>query len=292
MSPRPLRESDQAPMWFLTVVARNLLRRKARSFLTVVGAAVAIGTVVALLGVASSVKNAFGGLYAQRGIDLIVLRAGVADRVTSFVPQYVQQDLETLPHVQSVTPGMLDLVSFPKHNLPIVPLSGRMPNSVLFRDAKHRSGRLMEEGDKKRAMLGWVLARNLGKGVGDAITLYEEEFEVVGLFESFTPFENGGVIIPLPELQRLMQSEGKVTGFLIVLDPKSDKKAAAELIKEEVEKIKDKDGKSLKLSTLTTQSHADSAFQIQIMNAVAWLTSGIAFILGSVGMLNTMIMSV
>jgi putative ABC transport system permease protein len=279
-------------MWFLTVVARNLFRRKARSLLTIIGTAVAIGTVVALLGVVQNFQRAFLSLYDQRGVDLVIVRGGGADRSSSFLPERLQSRFEALPHVASVTPGMFDMISFPNTNLLLVPLSGRKPNSLLLRDITIKSGRVLQEDDEKCAILGTVLARNMGKNVGDTITVYEENFKVVGIFESFTTIENGAVFIPLKDLQRLMGREGLVTGFLVVLDSSVDKPAVANQIRQQVETMTDDKGRPLKLTALSPLENVVTALQFQIMKAVSWLMSGIALILGSVGMVNTMVMTV
>ncbi len=64
-------------------------------------------------------------------------------------------------------------------------------------------------------MLGRVLKMNLGKKVGDDVAIAGEPFRVIGIFESDSLFENGGLIVPLRELQRMMGRQGQVTGFVV-----------------------------------------------------------------------------
>ncbi len=63
-------------MHFVTFIVKNLLRRPARSLLTIVGLAVAICAVVSLVGVATGFEQSFMEVYTQRGIDLVVQRGG------------------------------------------------------------------------------------------------------------------------------------------------------------------------------------------------------------------------
>ena len=63
-------------MYFFTFLLKNLLRRPARSMLTIVGLAVAVGAVVSLVGVATGFKNSFMKVYESRDVDLVVQRAG------------------------------------------------------------------------------------------------------------------------------------------------------------------------------------------------------------------------
>ena len=65
-------------------------------------------------------------------------------------------------------------------------------------------------------MLGRILAANLGKHTGDHLQLYGQDFEVVGEFESFSVYENGGVFMLLDELQRQMDRPGEVTGYVVL----------------------------------------------------------------------------
>ncbi len=76
-------------MYFFTFLLKNLLRRPARSMLTVVGLAVAVAAVVSLVGVATGFENSFLEVYTSRGVDLVIQRrrqaefeqyvAGIAD---------------------------------------------------------------------------------------------------------------------------------------------------------------------------------------------------------------------
>ena len=57
-------------------------------------------------------------------------------------------------------------------------------------------------------MLGRVVAMTLDKKAGDPLQIAGEPFQVVGIFESDSWFENGGMIMPLKTLQKMMGKEG------------------------------------------------------------------------------------
>src|SRR5439155_19568358 len=83
-------------------------------------------------------------------------------------------------------------------------------------DLEIRSGRRLWEGDRHKVMIGITVADNVKKKVGDTIYLKTEPFEVVGIFKSFSVFENGAVVLLLPEMQDLNPlRKGRVTGFSI-----------------------------------------------------------------------------
>ena len=70
-------------MYFATFLLKNLVRRKARSLLTILGIAVAIGTVVTLRGVSYGFERSFRTNFERRGIDLVVVSAGIPDQLRS-----------------------------------------------------------------------------------------------------------------------------------------------------------------------------------------------------------------
>ena len=70
-------------MRFFTFILKNIARRRFRSTFTVVGVAMAVGAVVALVGISSGFEQSFLGLYQQRGIDMVVIRAHVTERLSS-----------------------------------------------------------------------------------------------------------------------------------------------------------------------------------------------------------------
>lgn len=279
-------------MRFTTFIFKNLLRRPVRSLLTGIGVALAVGAVVALLGISQGFERSFAQLLEQRGVDLMVVRAGKTERLTSSLDESIGQRLAGLPGVAVVIPGLMDVVSFPEADLISVPVQGWPPDSPMFDDIQIVVGRRLRPGDQRAVMLGTILARNLGKEAGETIEIDMEPFRIVGIYQSFNVYENGSAVMLLSELQRLMDRAGQVTGFQLVLEDSPDKQRAIERVRQEIEALADAQGRPLKLTALATRDYVDSTLQIRIARATAWLTSVIALVIGTVGMLNTMIMSV
>jgi putative ABC transport system permease protein len=271
-------------MRFATMVARNLLRRKVRTALTVAGLAIGIAAVVALLGIAWGFERSFLKIYESKQIDLVVVRAGVSDRLTSNLDEKVGDQLRIIKGVRAVAGSLMDVVSFEEANLVSVLVNGWEPGSILFRGIRILKGRALRPGDTKAAMLGRVLALNLEKNVGDTINIAGEPFQVVGIFESDSLFENGGLIVPLAELQRMMGRKGYVSGFVVeVEEPDAAKiQEVAHQIESQIPGI----------AAVPARDFVQSDIQIRLVKAMAWATSVIAMILGSVGILNTMLMTV
>jgi putative ABC transport system permease protein len=277
---------------FLAFVLKNLLCRKSRSALTVLGVAVAVMAVVALVGVARGFETSFAELYEKRGVDLVVVRAGTTERQGSSLPERVGPQIARLPGVRAVCPGLMDMVSFEDRQLIGVPVQGWPPDSYQFEGLKVVAGRLLRAGDRHAVMLGVILAKNLGKSAGDRLDIEGQAFEVVGVFESFNVFENGSAVVLLADLQQLMDRPEQVTGFQVVLGDVPDRRAAVERVRREIEGLTDPAGRPWRLTALPTQDYVRSTAQIRAAQAAAWLTSAIALVIGAIGVLNTMTMSV
>jgi putative ABC transport system permease protein len=281
-------------MHFYSLVLKNVLRRKVRSALTGLGIAVAIAAVVALLGISSGFKKSSAETYESRGVDLVVVRAGVADRLTSSLDEKYGERIASLPNVARVDDTLTDRVSFDERGLVGVPLrgcraGGRVLGELNFGD----QGRTLEDSDERCIVLGSALARNLGKKANDEVEIEQTKFRVVGVYRSNNVFENGSAIVLLRDLQKLMDRPGQVTEFHVFLRPEvADKETATEELRRQIEDLRDEQGRRLGLAAFPTREYVGGNAQIRLASAMAWITSAIALVIGSVGMLNTMIMSV
>ena len=279
-------------MYFATFILRNVLRRPVRSALTAVGVTLAVGAVVSLLGIARDFERSFAELFEVRGVDLVVVRAGRTDRMSSNLDETIGPRIAGIAGVASVTPGLAEVVSFPEANLIGVPIQGWPLESPQFDDLSIQSGRPLREDDRHGVLLGLVLARNLELTAGDTIEIEMEPFRVVGVFESFNVLENGSAVMPLGRLQTLMDRTGQVSGFHVMLEAAAEQEALRDRVRTAIAALTDEQGRPLKLEALPTREYVDSVVQIRVARGMAWLTSSIALLIGTVGMLNTMIMSV
>jgi putative ABC transport system permease protein len=279
-------------MRFSQFIFKNVLQRKARSGLTIIGVAVAVTAVVALVGIADGFQRSFHELYEKRGVDLMVVRAGSSERLSSSIPQQVGAQIRSMPGVRAVSPGLMDVVSFEEANLTSVALQGWAPDSFLFAELKILSGRRLQEGDDRGVMLGTVLAKNLDKKVGETLEIASRSFTVIGTYESFNVFENGSAVLLLHSLQTIMDRPNQVTGFQVVLEDVPNKKELLERVRRDINELRSSNGQLQGIEAIPTADYVKSTSQIRMAQAMAWTTSAIALIIGAIGVLNTMIMSV
>lgn len=248
--------------------------------------AIAVAAVVALVGVADGFKRSFLELYQGHGVDIVVVRARVADRMTSVLDASMADQIAQIDGVKTVEPTLMDAVSFEEDGLYGVVVQGLRPGTDLTSDHKLVDGRNLEAGDTRVVMLGRILADSLNKQIGDEVEIYEEEFfEVVGIYDRFNIFENGAMLMPIADLQQLLGQEGYVTAFNVMVDDGAD----ADLIRSTVQKI---DETCVGASAMASEDYVGTDAKIQGATAMAWTTSSIALIIGAIGMLNTMLVSV
>jgi putative ABC transport system permease protein len=271
-------------MRFTTLIAKNLVRRGVRTILTIVGLSIGIAAVVAMLGIAWGFERSFLAINEAKGLDLMVVRAGVSDKLTSSLDESLAGALRRIPGVREVAGSYMDVVSFEDANLVSVLVNGWEPGSILFRGIRILQGRALAPGDGHVAVLGRVLAMNLGKSVGDTLSVAGEDFKVVGIFESDSLFENGGLIVPRSVLQKMMGREGNVTGFVVMASPND--RRSVEALRKRIETTVPG------VAAVPSRDYVQGDIRIRMVKAMAWATSAIALVLGSIGVLNTMMMTV
>lgn len=279
-------------MHFCTLIGKNLFRRPVRSLLTASGVALAVGAVVALLGVARGFEDSLLQVLQGHGVDIVVTRAGKTDRMTSVLDQRWGPLVAGIEGVEKVAGALMDVVDFREANLIGVFIQGWPADSFVFEQLSVRSGRRLHPGDRQCVLLGAKLAEILQKGDGDTVEIEMQPFRVVGVYESYNLYENRSAIMPLEDFQRLMDRQGQVMAFHVMVRQGADKSSLVEEVCRQIETLADEHGRRLPLEARPAYDYVKSTLQIRQVQAMAWVTSVIACVIGAVGMLNTMIMSV
>jgi putative ABC transport system permease protein len=280
-------------MPFFFVPFKNLVRRKVRSTLTALGIAMAVATVVSLVGFAMGLEQSSVEVYRGHDIDLVVLRSGVTERLTSNLDEKLAGQLTALPGIAAVNPSLTDLVSFGGGSLIGIPVHGWPPDGFAVGTLQIISGRRLSMDDRNAVMLGKALADSLRKHVSDRVEIENQEFLVVGTFRGANLFEDTTAVVPLADLQRLMDRPAQVTEFQIKLDQRAtDHRATIAALRQQIAQLRNAQYKRLGLIAIPTQEYITASSEIKLVRGMAAVTSLIALVIGSIGMLNTMFMSV
>lgn len=265
------------------IVLKNLVRRPIRSLLTVTGIAIGIGAVVALTSIAWGFEQAWVGIYAARGTDLIVTRAGSLNPVPAAFPEEATEDLRALPHVVQASDVLSDVVSI--EDVPIVLVFAWESDTFLWDHLHLVSGHWPVDDEEAAVVLGTVAADVLGKTVGSPIRIQTTTFTVSGVFESASLAENGAVVMTLPRLQRVTGQPGKVNFVNLRLAPDTTADDIASLRRSITSRWP-----GFRVFPAGEVGEYNAA--LQMVKAMSWATSAIALAVGAMGVMNTVLMSV
>ncbi|EDY22244.1 protein of unknown function DUF214 [Chthoniobacter flavus Ellin428] len=269
-------------MTFLSIVSRGLMRRPVRTGLTMIGIAIGIAAVVALVGMSRGFQTSWTNGLKTRGTDIVVSNMGSALTPKPFAATQADK-IKSLPHVAAICTLMVDLISVEKADMMIV--SARQWGGFSWGNLKIVSGRLPKDEKEKAVVLGQTAADVLKKKVGDTLQLETDELQVVGIVDGGAIVENGSVILSLSLYQEITGNDGKINVIDLRMTPGTTKEEAAELTE--------------RINSLVPEAKAVSAGDnirnsqgYRIINAMSWGTSLLAVLVGVLGVMNTMLMTV
>ena len=178
------------------------------------------------------VSDATAKVLDRINCDFIVRRAVGSNPLDNNLPMAFSLMLSNIPGVNpdSVTYLLVNCVDFTMEGLTDVPLIGWMPTKQMFDPLKIQpGGKQLGLCQKQNAIMGTELAKKLNKKVGDDIDLFDNKFQVIGIYESPNSKEGNGMIISLMDLQSFTNQFREVGGFAIAANRPMDEKGFEEL---------------------------------------------------------------
>jgi putative ABC transport system permease protein len=269
-------------MTFSTIVVRGLLRRPVRTGLTLVGISIGIAAVVALVGIASGYEKSMSKQLDAIGIDVVV-----SNMSGGFLPKVFDASLQgriaKLPRVAETTTVLMQMESV--EDAPMMMISGREWGGFTWGKLTVLEGRMPRDGTEHAVVLGRMAAEVMKKKVGDTVQLEAEELPVVGIVDGRAVVENGAIMLSLQVLQEVTGNQGKVNFIDVRVTPNSTKEEVNQLC-DEIKKIFP-EGRAMVANEVVNSSQG-----FRIARAMSWSTSLLAIIVGILGVMNTMLMTV
>jgi putative ABC transport system permease protein len=213
------------------LIAKNLVRRPARTALTVAGVACAFALLVLVESLSAGLDHALSGSEAAR--TLIVYRLNRYCPQTSNLPEWYGSKIAQIDGVASVLPVKVYLSNC-RASLDLVAFQG-VPADQLFdaRDVDLLAGDAEQfVREKDAALVGRTFAQRRGVEVGDQFRFGNINVKVAGVFGSHEPVEEGVVLTHLEYLQRAgpVNRLGTVTQFEVkVADASRAQEIAAQI---------------------------------------------------------------
>ena len=134
-------------------------------------------------------------------------------------------------------------------------------------------------------VLGRNAAEVLKKKVGDKIQIETAELSVVGIVDGNAWVENGSIILALPVFQEITGNPDKINVIDIRVTPSTSAKEVDRLCKEINQVVPE--GRAVVAGENISQSEA-----YRMVQAMSWGTSLLAVLVGVLGVMNTMLMTV
>ncbi len=269
-------------MNFFTIVLRGLWRRPVRTSLTLVGISIGIAAVVALVGMASGYEKSVVKQLDVIGIDVIVsnMEGGMLPKAFD---EGLQEKVAALPHVAKVTTVLMQMLMV--EDAPMMMVSGREWGGFTWDQLKVLKGRMPKDASEEAVVLGRLAADVLRKKAGDTVQIETGEFKVVGIVDGQSVVENGAIILALPRFQEVAGFEGKAN-FLDIKVAKGTRDKEVVALCRKIDQIFP-EGRAVKAGEVVGTSQG-----FQIARAMSWSTSLLAIIVGVLGVMNTMLMTV
>jgi len=250
---------------------KSFLRYKYKSILILISATSAIASIFLITALGNGIIGMYADMLKTEG-DIIVMQRGVADTFFSDVNVSLIEEIEPIAGVSSaqgviVGAGAIDIV-------PIAGIYGitqnRMPNYTLSKGSYPKEGEVI---------LGDSIASILSHP--SSIELLGKPFHVSGIYQSDIGFENGGVVIPILDAQKLFH---KSASFLLV--------SLSDMQKENEEIIASIKALSDNIEVKSTNEFIDNYNQFKIIRISSGVIASISFFMGFLAIVSLMSMMI
>ncbi|MCX6005903.1 MAG: ABC transporter permease, partial [Chloroflexi bacterium] len=272
--------------------AKNLMRRRVRTSLTITGVAIAIAVLFSLLAFNAGYEKQLSGELGSMGINMLAVPKGCPYEAASLIihggviPKYLSyDDLEKVRNIDGVeiaSPMLLH--QFFKDDKPHIVYGINIDDQKQLKPWWKVEGRYFTEGESGVMVVGRSLAEKEDLKVGQVLQFGPTGVPttIVGILERTGTQDDEFHFLPLADSQKIFGKEGQITTIAVKVKDVSQISA----IGKKMEQIPD-----IQVVTMT---------QIQgtIMNLVGsaqtllFSVIIIALFISAVGIMNTLIMSV
>ena len=260
------------------IIKANLLRRWGRTALTVLGIAVGVTTVVALLAVTGGLSRSAGDLAHLGRADFGVFQAGLADLTASSLPDSTVRRIERVPGVAAASPVQIVANAIPSD--PSILVFGAEESSFLADRLVLVSGRRPYD---TQLFVGVGAASRLHIAPGGSLVVAGRTFVVAGIYRSGVSLEDAGVELPLAVTQRLSRRPGSVSMVAVSIAPGYGERQVEAGVQSKIPG-------ALPLGDPSEVARVDT--NSRVITKAAIIITILALLLGAVVVINTMAMAV
>jgi putative ABC transport system permease protein len=261
------------------LAVRNLCRRPTRTASTILGIALAVGSALSLMALSRSIEDSTRESIDELGTDVAVTQKGASDLFGGFLPEELAGRLSTIPGIVRVT-GELFLFAPSENDRQI--LVSAWTNTG--RAVPLREGRLLGAGEHNVALIGDLAAESTSKKLGDNIEILGQQFRIVGVTKYASNVNRNTVTVPLADLQETAYRRGQVSMFHVDLQ-RGQSPAVVAGVKQDIAALGN-------VSVSMSNEMFENDRNVQVLKAVSLSISIIALGMASLGIFNTLLMTI
>ena len=280
------------------VAYKNLLRKKTRSLLTILGIAMAAWVLVSLFGFNRGYEASLNKDIDNLGFQMLVVAKGCPYEAATLMLKggtglkYMKEEIAAAvaaePEVEGVTSMLMQVVFDPNKGesggisafLGVDPVSfPKMKSALPF-----NAGGWFREPEAMEAVFGYEVAELEQREVGDLYLIPEKEVEVkvVGVLERTGTQDDGTIFLPIRTVQRVFDIPDELTAIGIKVKKEADIKA----FEDKMYKLPDVQVVSL------TQVKTTIMTLVSTARVMVFSIALIAILIAMMGVVNTVLMSV
>ena len=280
------------------VAYKNLLRKRVRSLLTLVGIALSAWVLVSLLGFNHGYEASLNRDIDNMGFELMLMAKGCPYEAATlmlkggtglrYIDESFMEQVTKEPEVEKVFPMLMSAVFDPNKGESggISGYFGVEPKSFaeLKPSLKFKQGGWFTDVNSYEAVMGYEAAELEQREIGDKILMPEKnvEFKVVGILNRTGTQDDGTIFVPLKTLQKIFGRPNELTTIGIKLKKGID----SVRFEEKLYKLPDVQVVSL-TQVKDTIMRLISTAKVMVLSIAI-----IAILIAMVGVINTILMSV
>jgi putative ABC transport system permease protein len=280
------------------VAYKNLLRKRTRSLLTLIGIALSAWVLVSLLGFNQGYESALNKDIDNMGFQMMIMAKGCPYEAATmmlkggtglrYMKESIVDDILNEPEVDKITPMLMQAVFDPNKGESggISAYLGVEPGSFggMKPFLKFMQGGWFNRDDSYEAVMGYEAAELEQRETGDMILIPEKniQLKVVGVLNRTGTQDDGTIFVPIRTLQKIFNKSGELTTIGI----KVKQEANSNLLEEKLYRLPDVQIVSLAEVKHTIMKLITTAKVMVLSIAI------IAIMIAMVGVINTVLMSV
>jgi putative ABC transport system permease protein len=294
-------------MSYLKLILKNPFRNKTRGALAIVGIAIGIMVIVALGMVTGGLKESTTSTLKAGAAEINVMQTGSSSMGSGRVNESRVTELQNISGVKETagllkatntstsgssvgtsstgtTSGTTSMGSGGPNSLGGLSVTGMDPGKLSLAGIENVTGSLYSATSENQVIIGKTVSTNLNKSVGDTVNLFGKDFTITGIFETGNFMTDAGVFMSLTTLQNLTSNNNTVSTIAVKINQDANTTEVSKSIETSYPN---------ELSTTSAEAIAgrmNSA--LSTIDAATWAISLLAIVIGGVGVINTMIMSV